>query len=410
MITGRTTYRFVFSLMLAVASLAFDAADSAAGISDGVVRIGVLTDMSGIYGDLSGDGSVEAARMAAREMGDTVAGARVEIIFADHLNKPDVGAAIARRWYDDEKVDLIVDVPTSSVALAVQSIARERKKAVIYSTGATEALTGKDCSPVSIAYTYDSYSLGQVIGSAIVKSGGDSWFFITADYAGGIGMEKSVRQVVIANKATVLGGVRHPFPNNDFASFLLQAQASKAKIIALANAGSDTTNAIRQAKEFGIGAGSQKMVAVLLFLTDIDAMGLDVAQGLLLSTSFYWDQNDASRAWSQTFFSRVGRMPTDVQAGVGSAVGHYLRGVKATGSDDGLTVINWMKEHPVSDFFVKDGRIREDGRMIKDMYLAEVKSPAESKRRWDYLKIIRTVPGDEAFRPLASSECPLIHH
>jgi branched-chain amino acid transport system substrate-binding protein len=348
--------------------------------------------------------------MAVEAIGGTVAGKPVEVIFADHLNKPDVGSAIARKWYDEDKVDVILDVATSSVALAVQGIARERNKPVIFSTGATDALTNKECSPVGIAYTYDSYSLGKVVGSAAVKNGGDTWFFITADYAGGIGMEKSVQNVVLDAKGKILGGVRHPFPNSDFSSFLLQAQASKAKIIALANAGSDTTNSIRQAREFGIGggAGGQQIVAILLFLTDVDALGLEAAQGLLLSTSFYWDQNQEARAWSEAWGKRMGRMPTDVQAGVGSAAAHYLRAVKATGSDDGPTVVKWMKANPVSDFFTKNGHIREDGRMIKDMDLAEVKKPSESKGRWDYLKIVRTVPGEEAFRPLAESECPLV--
>jgi branched-chain amino acid transport system substrate-binding protein len=382
-----------------------------AQVSDGVVKIGVLTDIGGVYGDLSGKGSVEAARIAAEEFGNKVLGKPVEVIFADHQNKPDVGATIARRWYDEDKVDVILDVATSSVALAVQFVAKERNKPVIFSTGATDALTNKDCSPMGIAYTYDSYSLGKVIGTAVVKDGGDSWFFITADYAGGIGMEKSVKDVVLANHGTIVGGVRAPFPTADFSSYLLQAQQSKAKVIALANAGTDTINAIKQSKDFGIVAGGQEVVAVLLFLTDVDALGLDAAQGLLMSTSFYWDQNDEARAWSKKFGTRMGgRMPTDVQAGVGSAAGTYLRAVQATGTDDGPTVVKWMKEHPVNDFFVKNGHIRPDGRMEKDMYLAKVKKPSESKGRWDYLKIVRTVPGNEAFRPLSQSECPLVKH
>jgi branched-chain amino acid transport system substrate-binding protein len=379
-----------------------------AAVSDGVVRIGVLTDLSGPYADLSGNGSVEAAKLAAEEFGGTVAGARIEIIFADHLNKPDLGASIARRWYDNEQVDLIVDVPTSSVALAVQTIARDRNKMVIFSTGASEALTNKECSPVGISYTYDSYSLGKVVASAVVKNGSDTWFFVTADYAGGQSMEASVRAVLTAEGAKVLGGVRHPLNTSDFSSFILQAQASKAKIIALANAGSDTITAIRQTREFGVTEGNQQLVAILLYLTDIKALGLEVAQKLLLSTSFYWDMNDKSRAWSNAFMKRTGRMPTDVQAGVGSAVGHYLHAIKALGSDDGLSVSKWMKDNPVNDFFVTNGRIRADGRMMKDMYLAEVKTAAESKGEWDYLKIVRTIPAEEAFRPASESECPLL--
>jgi branched-chain amino acid transport system substrate-binding protein len=379
-----------------------------AAVSDGVVRIGVLTDLSGPYADLSGNGSVEAAKLAAEEFGSTVAGARIEIISADHLNKPDLGASIARRWYDNEQVDLIVDVPTSSVALAVQTIARDRNKMVIFSTGASEALTNKECSPVGISYTYDSYSLGKVVASAVVKNGSDTWFFVTADYAGGQSMEASVRAVLTAEGAKVLGGVRHPLNTSDFSSFILQAQASKAKIIALANAGSDTITAIRQTREFGVTEGNQQLVAILLYLTDIKALGLEVAQKLLLSTSFYWDMNDKSRAWSNAFMKRTGRMPTDVQAGVGSAVGHYLHAIKALGSDDGLSVSKWMKDNPVNDFFVTNGRIRADGRMMKDMYLAEVKTPAESKGEWDYLKIVRTIPAEEAFRPASESECSLL--
>jgi branched-chain amino acid transport system substrate-binding protein len=379
-----------------------------AAVSDGVVRIGVLTDLSGPYADLSGNGSVEAAKLAAEEFGGTVAGARIDIISADHLNKPDLGASIARRWYDNEQVDLIVDVPTSSVALAVQTIARDHNKMVIFSTGASEALTNKECSPVGISYTYDSYSLGKVVASAVVKNGGDTWFFVTADYAGGQSMEASVRAVLTAEGAKVLGGVRHPLNTSDFSSFILQAQASKAKIIALANAGSDTITAIRQTREFGVTEGNQQLVAILLYLTDIKALGLEVAQKLLLSTSFYWDMNDKSRAWSNAFMKRTGRMPTDVQAGVGSAVGHYLHAIKALGSDDGLSVSKWMKDNPVNDFFVTNGRIRADGRMMKDMYLAEVKTPAESKGEWDYLKIVRTIPAEEAFRPASESECSLL--
>jgi branched-chain amino acid transport system substrate-binding protein len=379
-----------------------------AAVSDGVVRIGVLTDLSGPYADLSGNGSVEAAKLAAEEFGGTVAGARIEIISADHLNKPDLGASIARRWYDNEQVDLIVDVPTSSVALAVQTIARDRNKMVIFSTGASEALTNKECSPVGISYTYDSYSLGKVVASAVVKNGGDTWFFVTADYAGGQSMEASVRAVLTAEGAKVLGGVRHPLNTSDFSSFILQAQASKAKIIALANAGADTITAIRQTREFGVTEGNQQLVAILLYLTDIKALGLEVAQKLLLSTSFYWDMNDKSRVWSNAFMKRTGRMPTDVQAGVGSAVGHYLHAIKALGSDDGLSVSKWMKDNPVNDFFVTNGRIRADGRMMKDMYLAEVKTPAKSKGEWDYLKIVRTIPAEEAFRPASESECSLL--
>ena len=379
-----------------------------AAVSDGVVRIGVLTDLSGPYADLSGNGSVEAAKLAAEEFGGTVAGARIDIISADHLNKPDLGASIARRWYDNEQADLIVDVPTSSVALAVQTIARDHNKMVIFSTGASEALTNKECSPVGISYTYDSYSLGKVVASAVVKNGGDTWFFVTADYAGGQSMEASVRAVLTAEGTKVLGGVRHPLNTSDFSSFILQAQASKAKIIALANAGSDTITAIRQTREFGVTEGNQQLVAILLYLTDIKALGLEVAQKLLLSTSFYWDMNDKSRAWSNAFMKRTGRMPTDVQAGVGSAVGHYLHAIKALGSDDGLSVSKWMKDNPVNDFFVTNGRIRADGRMMKDMYLAEVKTPAESKGEWDYLKIVRTIPAEEAFRPASESECSLL--
>ncbi len=378
-------------------------------ISDGVVKIGVLNDQSGPYADLAGPGSVVAARMAIEDFGAARKGLKVELIFADHQNKPDVGSQIARQWYDAEKVDVIVDVPTSSVVLAVNQIAREKKKALIVSTGATSDLTGKACSPTSIHWTYDTWALANGTGSAIVKTGGDTWFFLTADYAFGHALERDTEAVVLKNGGKVLGKVRHPFPTSDFSSFLLQAQASKAKIIGLANAGTDTTNAIKQGAEFGIVKGGQQFAGLLVFLTDVHALGLDKAQGLLLTESFYWDLNNQTRAWSKRFAERHhGAMPTMAQAGVYSAVLHYLKAVDALKTDDSEKVVAKMKAMPTDDPVFGKGRIRADGRKIHPMYLFEVKKPSESKGPWDYYKVRATIPAEQAFRPIDQGDCPLV--
>src|SRR5437868_74929 len=379
-----------------------------AQISGDTIKIGILNDMSGLYADLGGQGSVEAARMAVADFGDNVNGKKIEIISADHQNKPDVGGAIARQWYDNDGVDAIVDVPTSSVALAVQDVARERKKVFLISGAASSDLTGKACSATSVHWTYDTVALANGTGSAVVKAGGDTWFFITADYAFGHALERDTAKVVEANGGKVLGKVRAPLNTPDFSSFLLQAQGSKAKIIGLANAGGDTINSIKQAGEFGIVRGGQKLAGLLVFISDIHSLGLQAAHGLQLTSAFYWDQNDETRAWSKRFMDKMKREPTMVQAGVYGSIMHYLAAIKATGSDDGPTVVKQMKATPVNDFMTKNGKIREDGTLVRDMYLFEVKKPSESKGPWDYYKQISVIPGDEAFKLPGPNQCPLV--
>jgi len=396
-------------ILTLLAALAFIAPPAHAQISDGVVKIGILNDQSGPYADLAGTGSVVAARMAVEDFGAAKKGMKVEIVFADHQNKPDVGSQIARQWFDAEKVDVIVDVPTSSVVLAVNQVTREKNKALIVSTGATSDLTGKACSPNAIHWTYDTWALANGTGNAVVKTGGDTWFFLTADYAFGHALERDTEAVVVKSGGKVVGKVRHPFPTSDFSSFLLQAQASKAKIIGLANAGTDTTNAIKQGAEFGIVKGGQQFAGLLVFLTDVHALGLETAQGLVLTEAFYWDMNDQTRAWSKRFGERhQGAMPTMVQAGVYSATLHYLKAVEALKSDDGPKVIARMKETPTDDTVFGKGTIRADGRKIHPMYLFEVKKPSESKAKWDYYKVRATIPADQAFRPIDQGECPLV--
>jgi branched-chain amino acid transport system substrate-binding protein len=392
----------------ATAAALMMSAAAQAQISDDTVKIGVMNDMSGLYADISGQGSVEAARLAIAEFGGTVNGKKIELVSADHQNKPDVGGAIARQWYDNDKVDVIVDVPTSSVALAVQDVARERKKVFLISGAASSDLTGKACSPTGIHWTYDTIALANGTGSAVVKAGGDSWFFITADYAFGHALERDTAAVVTASGGKVLGQVRVPLNTPDFSSYLLQAQASKAKIVGLANAGGDTINSIKQAAEFGLVEGGQKMAGLLVFVTDIHSLGLKTANGLQLTEAFYWDQTDETRAWSKRFMEKVNHAPTMVQAGVYGAVMHYLNAIKALGSDDGLTVVKKMKETPINDFMTKNGKILENGRVIRDMYLFEVKKPADSKGPWDYYKQISTIPGEQAFKRPGGNECPLV--
>jgi len=395
-------------LVLTIALIAVAAA-AHAQISDGIVKIGVMNDQSGTYADISGPGSTTAARLAVEDFGAAKKGLKVEIVVADHLNKPDVGSSIARQWYDAEKVDVIVDVPTSSVALAINQITRDKGKAFLVSGAATSDLTGKACSPNTIHWTYDTWALANGTGSAIVKTGGDTWFFLTADYAFGHALERDTEAVVVKNGGKVLGKVRHPFPTADFSSFLLQAQASKAKIIGLANAGADTTNAIKQGAEFGIVKGGQQFAGLLVFISDVHALSLEKANGLVLTEAFYWDLNDKTRAWSKRFAEKQhGAMPTMVQAGVYSAVLHYLKAVEALKSDDGTKVIAKMKEMPTDDPLFGKGVVRADGRKIHPMYLFEVKKPAEAKGPWDYYKVRATIPAEQAFRPLDQGECPLV--
>jgi len=380
-----------------------------AQISDNMIKIGVLTDMSSLYTDLAGAGSVAAARMAVEDSGIEKRGYKVEVISADHQNKPDVGSAIARQWYDVDKVDVIVDVPNSGVALAVNQITRDKGKAFLVSGAASSDLTGKACSPNTVHWTYDTWMLANGTGGAIVKSGGDTWFFLTADYAFGMALERDTEAVVLKNGGKVLGKVRHPLNTQDFSSFLLQAQASKAKIIGLANAGGDTTNSIKQAAEFGIVKGGQNLAGLLVFLTDIHALGLATAQGLIVTNTFYWDTNDQTRAFAKRFAALdKGIYPTMVHAGVYASLLHYFKAVEALKSDDGTRVIAKMKEMPTDDPLFGKGSIRVDGRKIHPAYLVEVKKPSESKYPWDYYKVRATIPADQAFRPLADGGCSLV--
>ncbi|HET6958284.1 MAG TPA: ABC transporter substrate-binding protein [Vicinamibacterales bacterium] len=372
------------------------------------VKIGVLTDMSSLYADLTGPGSVVAAQMAVEDFGAAAKGLKVEIVSADHQNKADVGSQTARQWYDVDKVDMITDVPNSAVALAVNQITREKGKAFIASGPATSDLTGKACSPNTVQWTYDTWMLAHGTGGAIVKTGGDTWFFITADYAFGAALERDTTEVVKASGGKVLGSVKAPLNTQDFSSFLLQAQVSKAKIIGLANAGGDTRNSIKQAAEFGIVKGGQNLAGLLVFLTDVHALGLNAAQGLVLTETFYWDLNDQTRAFAKRFAERnKGIYPTMIHAGVYAGVMHYLNAVEALKSTDGTTVIARMKEMPTDDPLFGKGTIRPDGRKIHPAYLFEVKKPSESKYSWDYYKLRATIPAEQAFRPLAEGDCPL---
>jgi branched-chain amino acid transport system substrate-binding protein len=369
-----------------------------------------MNDQSGTYADLAGPGSVVAARMAVEDFGAAKKGMKVEIVVADHQNKPEVGSSIARQWFDVDKVDVIVDVPTSSVVLAVNQVAKDKNKVLIVSTGATVDLTGKACTPNAVHWTYDTWSLANGTGTAVVKNGGNTWFFLTADYAFGHSLEGQTEAVVQKLGGKVVGKVRHPFPSADMSSFLLQAQSSKAKIIGLANAGADTINAIKQGAEFGIVKGGQQFAGLLVFLTDVHSLGLPIAQGLLLTESFYWDLNPQTRAWSQRFAKlHKGAMPTMGQAGVYSGVLHYLKAVEALKSDAaGDQVVAKMKELPTDDPVFGKGRVRQDGRKIHNMYLFEVKKPGESKGAWDYYHVRGTIPADQAFRPEKEGGCPLV--
>ncbi len=399
----------LFGLTIAASMLSCGAAW--AQVSDGVVKLGVLNDMSSLYADVSGKGGVVAAQMAAEDFGGKVLGAPIEIISGDHQNKPDIGAGLARQWIDTDHVDAIVDVPTSSVALAIQEVTREKKRLFLMSGPGSSDLTGKACSPYGIHWTYDTYALAHGTGSALVKQGGDSWFFITADYAFGHALERDTADAVKAAGGKVLGSVNAPLNTQDFSSFLLQAQASKAKVIGLANAGGDTINSIKQAGEFGIVAGGQKLAGLLVFLTDIHSLGLKTAQGLTITSAWYWDKDDASRAFAKRFMARNpnGLPPTYLQAGVYAEVAQYLKAIQAAGTDDADKVVAQLRKMKINDFMTKDGWLREDGRVMRDMYLEEVKSPAESKYPFDYFKILATIPAEQAFRPLKDGGCPLVH-
>ncbi len=401
--------RMRWKLLAAAAAMAL-AGTAQAQISGNVVKIGVLSDMSSLYADIGGPGSVIAAKMAVEDFKKAHHPKfKIEVISGDHLNKPDVGSQIARKWYDEDGVDMITDVPNSGVALAVNEVTREKHKVFVVSGAATSDLTGAKCSPNTVHWTYDTWMLANGTGTAIVKTGGKTWFFITADYAFGHALERDTTKAVEKAGGKVLGGVKVPLNTQDFSSFLLQAQASKAKIIGLANAGGDTINSIKQASEFGIVKGGQNLAGLLVFITDVHGIGLEKAQGLILTSTFYWDLNKRTRAFSKRFEAlHNGRPPSMGQAGVYSGVMHYLKAVAAIHSDDGTKVVEEMKKLPSDDDALGKGSVREDGRALHPAYLFEVKKPSESKGPWDYYKLRATIPADEAFRPLKEGGCPLV--
>ncbi|HVK90345.1 MAG TPA: ABC transporter substrate-binding protein [Mycoplana sp.] len=388
--------------------LATGTAAYAADVSDGVIKIGILNDQSGVYADFGGKWSYEAAKMAVEDYGGKAAGAPVEVVTADHQNKADIASNIARQWYDTEQVDSIMELTSSSVGLAVQALSKEKKKITINTGAATTELTGKQCSPYGFHWAYDTHSLAVGTGGALVKQGGDSWFFLTADYAFGYSLEENTANFVKENGGTVAGAVRHPLATTDYSSFLLQAQSSGAKVIGLANAGLDTANAIKQAAEFGIVAGGQRLAALLFTLAEVHGLGIDAAQGLTLTEGFYWNRNEESAKFGKQYFERTGRMPNMVQAGTYSAVTQYLKAIDKAGTDDADAVSKALHEMPVNDIFAENGTVAPNGRMIHDMYLLEVKKPGESDVAWDYFKVLATIPGKEAFIDPAKSGCDLV--
>ncbi len=396
------------SIIGAVALVSIAGVASAAELSGNTVKIGVLTDMAATYADLAGKGTVVGAQMAIEDFGGKVLGVPIEFVSADHQNKADIAVSKAREWVDVGNVDMIAGLVTSSVALAVQEVGREKNIVTISSGAASSRLTGKECAPTGFHWAYDTYALANGTGLAVVKDGGDTWFFITADYAFGHSLEGDVAAIVKANGGKVLGRVRHPFPSSDFASFLLQAQASGAKIIGLANGGADTTNAIKQAGEFGIVDGGQNLAGLLVFITDVHSLGLDAAQGLLLTTGWYWDLNDETRAFAARFEKRVGKKPTMIHVGTYSSVLNYLRAVEKAGTDDAKVVADTLKSMTINDVFAKGGKVHPNGRMAHTMYLVKVKTPKESKGPWDYYTVIREIPGEEAYRDPKESGCPLV--
>ncbi|WLR93267.1 ABC transporter substrate-binding protein [Shinella zoogloeoides] len=388
--------------------LSMGTAASAADISDGKVKIGILNDQSGVYADFGGKWSYEAAKMAVEDYGGKVAGVPVEVVTADHQNKADIASNIARQWYDTEQVDSIMELTSSSVGLAVQALSKEKKKITINTGAATTELTGKQCSPYGFHWAYDTHSLAVGTGGALVKQGGDSWFFLTADYAFGYSLEENTSNFVKENGGTIAGSVRHPLATTDYSSFLLQAQSSGAKVIGLANAGLDTANAIKQAAEFGIVAGGQRLAALLFTLAEVHGLGLEAAQGLTLTEGFYWNRDEESAKFGKRYFDRTGRMPNMVQAGTYSAVTQYLKAIDKAGTDDADAVSKALHEMPVNDVFAKNGTVAANGRMIHDMYLLEVKKPGESDVAWDYFKVLATIPGKDAFIDPAKSGCDLV--
>ncbi|MEL3890102.1 ABC transporter substrate-binding protein [Ferrovibrio sp. MS7] len=377
-------------------------------VSDGIIKVGVIEDMSGVYADITGKGAVAAAQMAIDEFGGKVLGMPIELVYADHQNKPDIGGAIARKWFDTEKVDAILDVASSSPALAVLEIAKEKKKILTLSSPGSIRITNDACGPYAVHWAYDTYAIAQSTGRALVEQGFNTWYFVTADYAFGHSLESDLSAVVTSLGGKVLGNTRHPVGTADFSSALLTAQNSKPKVIALANAGGDTINSIKQASEFGLTQSGHKLAALAGFINDVHGLGLKEAQGLTITEASYWDLNDETRKWSQRFFATVGAMPNMLQTGTYSSVLHYLKAVQAAGTDSTEEVMAKMREITINDVFYKNGKIREDGRMVHDMYLFEVKKPSESKGPWDYYKLLATIPADKAFQPLSLSKCPLV--
>ncbi len=395
-------------LFTGVACAALAAGAAQAQMSDNVIKIGMLSDRSGIYADINGEGSAVAARMAAEEFGDAINGTRIEIIVGDHQNKADVAANLARQWIDTEKVDVVADVPNSAAALAVQVITRDKKRIFLMSGPGSTDLTGKECSPYGFHWTWDNHAVASATARALVEQGRKSWFFVTADYAFGHSLEAEAAATVKQLGGTIKGSVRHPLGAADFSSFLLQAQASGADVVAFANAGGDTINAVKQAAEFGIPQGGQTLAGLLLNINDVHALGLETSQGLMLANAFYWDMNDETRAWSKKFEERTGRKPSMNQAGVYSSVRHYLKAVQAAGTDDAGTVAAGMRGTPVTDMMMKNARIAGNGRVFDDMYLAQVKTSGQSKYAWDYLRILKTVAGEQAYIDPKDSGCPLV--
>ena len=396
----------ILSASLALAGLGLSSAATAA-ISDDVIRIGLITDMSGVYSDVDGKAGGDAIRMAIADAGGEINGKKIELLVADHQNKADVASARARSWFDENKIDLLIGGTNSSTSLAMAAVADEKKKPFIAVGAATSNLTNDQCTPYTVHYAYDTIALARGTGSAVVKDGGDSWFFMTADYAFGHSLERDTAAVVKKAGGKIVGNVRVPLSTADFSSFLLQAQSSGAKILGLANAGGDFINSVKAAKEFGV-TGTMNLAGLLVFINDIHALGLDTTQGLYLTTGWYWDQDDESRAWAQRFFKDHNRMPSFLQAADYSAAAFYLKGVKETGSDDADTLMKWMKSNKINDMFTKNGYVREDGRMVYDMRLAQVKKPSESKQPWDYYKIVAKLPGEEVYGSLAESTCKLV--
>ncbi len=395
------------STAFALAGLALAAPGHAAGISDDVIRIGFITDMSGLYSDIDGPAGAEAIRMAIADAGGSINGKKIELLVADHQNKADVASARAREWFDQKQLDVLIGGTSSGTALAMAGVAAEKKKPFISVGAGASELTNAQCSPYTVHYAYDTIALARGTGSAVVKNGGKSWFFLTADYAFGHALERDTAAVVKKAGGTVIGAVRAPLSTSDFSSFMLQAQSSGAKILGLANAGGDFINSVKAAKEFGV-TGTMSLAGLLVFINDVHALGLEATQGLYLTSGWYWDKDDASRKWGQRFFDKHKRMPSFLQAGDYSSVDFYLKGVKASGTDDADTLMKWMKSNKVNDFFATNGYIREDGRMIHDMYLMQVKKPSESKKPWDYYKIVETLPGEQVYASLAESTCKLI--